>query len=102
MNWHGVNRNWLHFGDDYNYIAFNDKGTGINRNLKGASVGLAHFAYVINDIKALENRLNQTGFQAAKAGPENQYRKNLYYIDPDDYEVEFVQYHSDLPQQRNN
>jgi hypothetical protein len=36
-----------------------------------------------------------------KEGAKDEYRSNVYFIDPSGYEVEFVQYHSDLPEHRN-
>ncbi|MGI0119273.1 VOC family protein [Zooshikella sp. RANM57] len=100
-HWNGKPRNWLHFGDDYHYIAFSDHGEGKNRNLEGHQVGLAHFAYVTNNIEATISRLKNAGFEIAKAGAEEPYRKNVYFIDPAGYEVEFVEYLSDIPEQRN-
>ena len=47
--WSGVTRNWLHFGDDYQYLTFNDNGVTENRDLSGHQVGLAHFAFVTNN-----------------------------------------------------
>ena len=38
--WYGTARNWLHFGDDYQYLAFNDNGEGENRDLQSMNVGL--------------------------------------------------------------
>jgi len=99
--WYGKPRNWVHFGDDYQYLAFNDDGVGENRNLAGHQVGLAHFAFATNDIKGVIVRLAQAGFVVDKQGAEDAYRDNVYYVDPNGYEVEFVQYHSDLPEQRN-
>jgi catechol-2,3-dioxygenase len=29
--WFGVKRNWLHFGDDLQYLTFNDQGIDENR-----------------------------------------------------------------------
>jgi len=99
--WHGKPRNWVHFGDDYQYIALNDNGENKNRDLSGHQVGLAHFAFVTNDIKGMVARLAQAGFTVDKDGAEDEYRDNVYYLDPDGFEVEFVQYHNDLPQLRN-
>jgi catechol 2,3-dioxygenase-like lactoylglutathione lyase family enzyme len=101
-DWHGVKRNWIHFGDDFQYLTFNDNGLGENRDLKGHTLGLAHFAYITENISDLVCRMQQAGFRVAKKGPENSYRENVYYIDPDGFEVEFVQYKSDLPIERNN
>ena len=46
--WYGVERHWLHFGDDYQYPIFNDNdnGAGENRDFTSHQVGLAHFSYV--------------------------------------------------------
>ncbi len=99
--WYGKPRNWIHFGDDYQYLAFNDDGVGNNRDLTGHQVGLAHFAFVTADIQSVIDRLAQAGFAIDKAGAEDEYRSNVYFIDPSGYEVEFVQYHNDIPALRN-
>ncbi|QFI38477.1 VOC family protein [Moritella marina ATCC 15381] len=99
--WSGKPRNWIHFGDDYQYLAFGDNGVGDNRDLAGHQVGLAHFAYVTDDIAGIINRLNDAGFAIAKDGMEDEYRQNIYFLDPNGYEVEFVQYNTDIPNLRN-
>ncbi|MCG9598000.1 VOC family protein [Vibrio sp. Isolate25] len=99
--WYGKERNWLHFGDDYQYIAMSDHGEGTNRDLQGHQVGLAHFAYVTNNIDEVIERLVKAGFPIAKPGAEEPYRKNVYFIDPAGFEVEFVEYLTDIPTQRN-
>lgn len=100
--WYGVERNWVHFGDDENYLTFNDDGTGENRDLSGHQTGLAHFAYVTTNLKAVIDRLEAAGFAIAKPGADNKFRKNVYFVDPNGFEVEFVQYLSDLPEERNS
>jgi catechol 2,3-dioxygenase-like lactoylglutathione lyase family enzyme len=99
--WAGKDRQWLHFGDDYQYLTFNDNGVGDNRDLVGHQTGLAHFAFVTGNIDAVIERLDAAGFAAAKDGADEPYRKNVYYVDPNGFEVEFVQYLSDVPEQRN-
>lgn len=99
--WYAKPRNWVHFGDDYQYLAFNDDGVGENRDLTGHQIGLAHFAFVTSDLQGVVERLAQAGFTVDKEGAEDKYRSNVYYVDPNGYEVEFVQYHSDLPEYRN-
>lgn len=99
--WYGKKRNWIHFGDDYQYLAFNDDGVGNNRDLTGHQTGLAHFAFVTSDIDAVISRLTQAGFPVDKDGAADEFRRNVYYIDPNGYEVEFVQYLSDIPSSRN-
>ena len=99
--WSDKPRTWLHFGDDEQYLTFNDNGMGENRDLAGHQVGLAHFAFVTNDLAGVVERLAQAGFIKDKDGAYDPYRTNVYFIDPAGYEVEFVQYHSDLPEERN-
>jgi catechol 2,3-dioxygenase-like lactoylglutathione lyase family enzyme len=100
-DWYGKSRQWIHFGDDYQYIAMSDHGEGENRELEGHQVGLAHFAYVTNNLDAMINRLDQAGFGMDKNGSEEPYRKNIYFLDPAGFEIEFVEYLSDLPVERN-
>ena len=99
--WNGKPRNWLHFGDDFHYIAFSDHGEGFNRDLSGHQVGLAHFAYVVGNLESLILRMTKSGYNIDKFN-EHPYRKNAYYIDPNGFEVEFVEYLSDLPSERNS
>ena len=99
--WNGKARTWLHFGDDYHYIALSDHGEGRNRDLAGHSVGFAHFAYVTNNLDTVINRLQAAGFAIAKPGADEPFRKNIYFVDPAGFEVEFVEYLSDLPSERN-
>ncbi len=99
--WVGKPRKWLHFGDDYQYLTFNDNGVGNNRDLAGHDSGLAHFAFVTGNLDALIDRLLEAGFAVDKDGADEPYRRNAYFIDPEGFEVEFVQYLSDHPEQRN-
>ncbi|MFC3853217.1 VOC family protein [Salinispirillum marinum] len=99
--WYGKPRKWVHFGDDHQYLAFSAPGEGTNRNLKSNNVGLAHFAYVTNNIEAVITRLTDAGFEIAKSGATEPFRKNVYFIDPAGFEVEFVEYLSDIPAERN-
>ncbi|WP_299002026.1 VOC family protein [uncultured Shewanella sp.] len=100
-SWYGKPRNWVHFGDDYQYLSLNDSGEGENRDLSGHQVGLAHFAFVTHDLQGIINRLKAIGYDVDKEGADSRHRENVYYIDPDGYEVEFVQYKSDVPSERN-
>jgi catechol 2,3-dioxygenase-like lactoylglutathione lyase family enzyme len=99
--WYGKSRNWLHFGDDEQYLTFNDNGVGNNRDLTSLQLGLCHFAFVTDAIEQVISRLTTAGFTITNNGGKEEYRQNVYFIDPNGYEVEFVQYFSDLPSERN-
>ena len=100
-DWYGKPRKWLHFGDDYQYLALADNGEGEGRDLAGHTPGLAHFAFVTGNIDAMIERLAAAGFDVDKPGADEPYRKNRYFIDPAGNEVEFVEYLSDVPELRN-
>jgi catechol 2,3-dioxygenase-like lactoylglutathione lyase family enzyme len=99
--WYGKPRHWLHFGDDFQYLALSDHGEGENRDLTGHSMGLAHFAFVTSNLDAISERLQQAGYEVAIPLREDSYRRNIYFIDPAGFEVEFVEYRSDVPAERN-
>ena len=80
--WYGKPRKWVHFGDDHHYLALSDHGEGESRSLEGHSVGLAHFAYVTDNLDAVVARLSNAGYAVAKAGATEPFRKNVYFIDP--------------------
>lgn len=100
--WHGKARTWLHFGDDFQYLALSDHGEGENRELAGFQVGLAHFAYVVTNLESIVLRLEAAGFPIDKGSNQHPFRRNAYFIDPDGFEVEFVEYLSDIPDERNS
>lgn len=101
QTWYGVERHWLHFGDDDQYLTFNDQGYGENRPLEGNQVGMAHFAYITADLDGLITRMLNAGFQIHHEGAQSSHRRNVYFRDPNNFEVEFVEYSSDLPEERN-
>ena len=100
-SWNGKPRNWVHIGDDYNYITLNDNGEADNRDLSGHQVGLAHFGFEVSNLGAVIERLGKAGFEPRKTGGVDSFRRNEYFLDPDGFEVEFVEYQSELPEERN-
>jgi len=101
MEWYGAQRRWVHFGDDNTYITFNDRGTEENRDLKGTQLGLAHFAFETDNLDGVRERLSLAGFEPNNLGADEPFRRNHYFYDPDGFEIEFVEYTSDSPTERN-
>lgn len=99
--WYGKPRTWLHFGDDDTYIALSDNGVGEPRDLTQHAPGLAHIAFVVDDIEGIMARYTGHGIKASVALNTGPARKNVYYIDPAGLEFEFVEYTSDIPSERN-
>ncbi|GJL95784.1 MAG: glyoxalase [Hyphococcus sp.] len=99
--WYGKPRRWVHFGDDDTYITLNDHGEGKQRDLKGYSPGLAHLGFSVEGVEAIAARLTEAGYIVTHNGEDHPHRKNIYYREPDGLEIEFVEYFSDAPEERN-
>jgi len=93
--WAGESRNWLHVGDDDYYLTLNDGAQGSNRDLSGLTPGLAHLGFVVDDIEALMARLEAKGYAINIIGRDHPHRKTVYYIDPNGFQFEFMQYLTD-------
>lgn len=101
MEWHGKPRRWLHVGDDDYYVTLNDDGEGDNRDLTGHQLGLAHLGFVVDDLDGIVERLQAKGHRIDIEGPEHPFRRNIYFLDPAGFQFEFVQYLSDVADERN-
>lgn len=99
--WSGKPREWLHFGDDETYIALSDNGEGAPRDLAGHVPGLAHLAFEVSNLDALIERLEAAGFEITNPGGATRHRANVYFIDGNNIEFEFVEYLSDNPEEKN-
>lgn len=99
--WAGKARNWLHIGTDDDYLTLNDGAEGDNRDLAGLSPGLAHLGFEVDDLDALKQRMEDKGYPVDIIGRNHPYRKTAYYIDPNGFQFEFIQYLSQQPELKN-
>ncbi|WDI32168.1 VOC family protein [Hyphococcus flavus] len=104
--WAGVPRRWAHVGDDGNYLTLNEfkipeAAKGRHRDLKGAEPGLAHLGFEVTDIDAVMARLKDAGYAPDHLGEDHPHRRNIYYVNEEGLEFEFVEYSSTIPQEKN-
>ena len=99
--WYGKERNWAHIGDDDYYITLNEPAEGENRDLRGHSPGLAHIGFAVEDSDAVRDNLQNKGYEIATIAADHPYRKSIYFIDPEGFEFEFIQYLSENPAEKN-
>ena len=100
--WHGKPRCWLHFGDDYLYLALSDHGDSDIRDNSGYQVGLSHFAFVTDELVKVTQRLKAAGFIGKQGDGTSGIRNNTYFVDADGYEIEFVEYLTEVVSRRND
>lgn len=101
MDWFGTPIQWLHVGSDSHYIALQSGGDGPPLHWQSLATGAKHVGIVVPDLDAVIARLQAAGHQVDHPGGQTPYRKSVYYNPDDLLQIEFVQYQSDLPAERN-
>ena len=97
------NRDWLHFGNDYTYIALSQgSGEAKSEGPDYDEVGLSHIGFVVEDATAIAKRLLEAGYRRNFPRTVERYRIREYFLDDDGNEYEFVEYLSDLVTERND
>lgn len=100
--WSGKPRRWLHVGDDDFYVTLNDNGEGPPRDLAGHAQGLAHVGFAVPSVDDVIARLAEIGAAPSHFGVAHPHRRNVYFIDDNGLEFEFVEYLSADPEERNH
>ncbi|PQA87229.1 VOC family protein [Hyphococcus luteus] len=105
-DWYGAPRRWAHIGDDDNYLTLNEFNLpkamrGRHRDLQSAEPGLAHIGFEVTNLDTVVERLADAGYEPAKLGEDHPHRRNLYYINEEGLEFEFVEYSSAVPSEKN-
>lgn len=96
-------REWVHLGDDYTYLALNQttKQQGnIEKNYN--RVGINHLAFVVENVSELAERLLAKGYKRDYPTQNERFRIREYFADYEGNEYEFVQYLSDIIEERNS
>ena len=95
-------RRWVHLGNDDTYLALNEP---IENNLKVkkdyVSSGINHIGFVVNDVSELANRLLHAGYVRDYPKQVERFRIRDYFADSDGNQFEFVEYLSEVPEERN-
>jgi len=98
----GQGRPWRHVGNDQFYIALQTVPTNNRRTLYGNETGLNHLGWEVDDLNALESRMQAAGFEANLAADDHPARNRHYFFDPDGNDWEFVEYLVDDVDERND
>jgi hypothetical protein len=102
MDWVGKPITWRHVGHDTSYIAFHDGGEGPVLPWRTHTLGVKHLGVVVDDLDAVVARLAQAGHAVDHPGGTHPHRRSVYYVADDLVQIEFVQYGSNLPAERND
>lgn len=94
VRWKGETMNGLaaaHVGDDRQYLAIFEAGTDRDIDHDYTRPGVNHLGFVVDDLDAARARLAELGIPV-KFEADYEPGRRLYFHDPDDYEVELVEY----------
>jgi len=97
-------KHWLHLGDDYTYIAIQQavEGLGNTYTKNYDRIGINHVAFVVSNIEEVANRLLDGGYKRDYPTQLEKFRIREYFADTDGNEFEFIEYLSDVIEERNS
>ncbi|MGF1911392.1 VOC family protein [Vibrio kasasachensis] len=101
-NGRGEQIQWFHVGDETFYLAIDSQGKGHMPYWTERFTGLNHLGFAVENLGETVERLQQAGFELDHWGAEHPHRKNVYYMDEHGIQVEFVEYFSQVAEERND
>ena len=96
-------REWVHLGDNDTYIALNqakEKALKVEKNYD--KIGINHIGFVVQDVEEIANNLLRNGYKRDFPKEVEQFRIRDYFADADGNQYEFVQYLSEVPEEKNS
>ncbi len=95
-------REWVHLGDDQTYIAINQaiKTASTSRNSYDR-IGINHVGFVVQNINEIAENLLLGGYKRDYPKQIEKYRIRDYFADADGNQFEFVQYLSEVVEEKN-
>ena len=98
-----VLRDWVHLGDDDTYIALGQAKGKVSKVEKNYDkVGINHIGFVVQNVEEIASNLLKHGYERSYPKQVEQFRIRDYFMDAEGNEYEFVQYLSEVPEERNS
>ncbi|SHG19530.1 VOC family protein [Flagellimonas flava] len=96
-------REWVHLGDDHTYVALNQARVSDIRPEKDYDkAGINHIGFVVPNVEEIANNLLSNGYKRDFPKETEQFRIRDYFADADGNQYEFVQYLSEVPEEKNS
>ena len=96
-------REWFHLGDDDTYIAINQAlKTDLKTGNSYDTMGINHLGFVVQDVEEVTHRLLSKGYKRDYPKQVEQFRIRDYFADADGNQFEFVQYLSEVVEEKNS
>jgi catechol 2,3-dioxygenase-like lactoylglutathione lyase family enzyme len=94
---------WAHIGVRDCYIALQEPHPGSDpkdNRRPYKDFGVNHVGWVVDDLDAVDDRLEANGYRKGIPGESSPYRRRAYYHDAAGFEWEIVSYLTDVPEER--
>ena len=95
-------RRWAHIGTNQSYVALTETTKEVTASENYLTHGFNHMGFVVNDVRAVGQRLREAGYKSSYPFTEHKHRLRDYYLDADGNEYEFIQYLSDKTEERSS
>jgi catechol 2,3-dioxygenase-like lactoylglutathione lyase family enzyme len=94
---------WVHVGNDETYIALTQGSeSDVNNHPDYDDRGINHIGFVVDNVEGLAERLELAGFKRNYPKQVQKFRIRDYFGDGDGNQYEFVEYLSEVPEERNS
>ncbi len=96
-------REWVHLGDDHTYIAINQADQDdleVQKNYD--KIGVNHLGFVVGNVTEIAKNLLANGYKRDYPKQVEEFRIRDYFADDDGNQYEFVQYLSEVPEEKNS
>jgi catechol 2,3-dioxygenase-like lactoylglutathione lyase family enzyme len=94
---------WAHVGIGNSYIALQEPHLDSNptdNRRPYKDFGVNHIGWVVEDLDAVVERLEAHGYRKGIPGEDHAYRRREYYYDSAGFEWEFVEYLTEVHEER--
>lgn len=96
-------KRWAHVGIGATYLALEDRGAEESGPHEPyIHPGMNHIGFVVDDLDAVTTRLKTAGYKGGIEEMDHPHRKRVYFYDDDGNEYEFIEYLSEVPEERND
>ena len=96
-------REWVHLGDESTYIAINqalETESKIEKNYD--RIGINHLGFVVDNVEEIASNLLKNGYKRDYPKQVEKFRIRDYFADSDGNQFEFVQYLSEIVEEKNS
>jgi catechol 2,3-dioxygenase-like lactoylglutathione lyase family enzyme len=95
---------WVHLGNDETYVNLSHapEAPVEPRAPYSAKPGLNHLGFEVDDAEGVRRRLAEAGYVDSTFPNAHPHRTRVYFLDRVGQDWEFVQYHSEDPEKRND